>query len=184
MKKNVLLEQAHALLSSQLTKDDIVIDATMGNGHDTLFLSTLVKEVYAFDIQQKALEKTYEKVKDLAHVHLVHDSHENILNYVKTFRAVIFNLGYLPQGDKNITTKTDTTLNTLNLVLPILKKEGFIQLIVYPGHEEGKHEDLAIQSWIKSLNPHHYHITETRFLHEEKCPPYMLMIYKTKDESH
>ncbi|OHE29263.1 MAG: hypothetical protein A2Y45_03380 [Tenericutes bacterium GWC2_34_14] len=179
----MLLDQAHAILSSLLSKDDVVVDATMGNGYDTLFLSEIAKEVYAFDIQLNAIAKTKEKVGELSHVHLIHDSHENLINYVNTFKAVIFNLGYLPQGDKEITTKTKTTLKTLNLILPILKKDGFIQLIVYPGHEEGKSEDQAIQSWIQTLNPHHYHIIETRFLHEEKHPPYMLMIYKTKDES-
>lgn len=183
MKKNILLEQAHAILSSLLSKNDVVVDATMGNGYDTLFLSGIAKEVYAFDIQLKAIEKTKEKVGNLSHVHLIHDSHENITQYVTHFKAVIFNLGYLPQGDKEITTKTDTTLHTLNLILPILNKDGFIQLIVYPGHDEGKSEDQAIQAWIKTLNPHHYHITESRFIHEEKHPPYMLMIYKTKDES-
>jgi len=179
----VLLEQAHAILTSLISSEDIMVDMTMGNGHDTLFLSSLAKEVYAFDIQEKALEKTKQKVGHLTHVHLICDSHENILDYVQSFKGVIFNLGYLPQGDKSITTKTETTLNTLHTLLPLLKKEGFIQLVVYPGHEEGRREDKAIQDWIKTLNPHLFHITESRFIHEEKNPPYMLMIYKTKDES-
>lgn len=183
MRKNVLLEQAHAILSSLIQKDDVIIDATMGNGHDTLFLSSIAKEVYAFDIQKQAIEHTEEKVKDMRHVHLILDSHENILNYVTSFQGVIFNLGYLPQGDEKITTMHETTIKTLNLLLPKLSKSGFIQLVVYPGHEEGMIEHLAIQQWLKTLNPHHYQITQSHFYHQEKRPPYMIMIYKTKDES-
>ena len=48
------LEMAHAFLSEVITKEDIVVDATMGNGHDTLFLAQLAKKVYAFDIQEQA----------------------------------------------------------------------------------------------------------------------------------
>ena len=40
-------------LTEVVTQDDIVVDATMGNGHDTLFLAKLAKQVYAFDIQEK-----------------------------------------------------------------------------------------------------------------------------------
>lgn len=183
MRKNVLLEQAHAILSSLITKDDVIIDATMGNGHDTLFLASLAKEVYAFDIQKEALLHTQEKVKDLKHVHLIHDSHENILDYVKSFKGVIFNLGYLPQGDLSITTMHETTIKTLNLLLPQLPKSGFIQIVCYPGHREGMNEHLTIQDWLKTLNVHHYQIIQSHFQNEEKKPPYLIMIYKTKDES-
>ena len=46
---------AHAFLAEVVTKEDVVVDATMGNGHDTLFLAKLVKQVYAFDIQEQAV---------------------------------------------------------------------------------------------------------------------------------
>lgn len=183
MRKNILLEQAHAILASLITLDDIIVDATMGNGHDTLFLSTLAKEVYAFDIQQDAINKTKEKVGHLSHVHLIHDSHLNMFDYVKEFKGVIFNLGYLPQGDPSITTDADTTLQTLRLILPKLKKNGFIQIICYPGHPEGKIESEKLQVWKQELSIHHYQIIESHFVVEIHEPPYMLMIYKTKDES-
>lgn len=182
MRKNVLLDQAHAILKDIITKEDIIVDATMGNGHDTLFLSSFAQEVYAFDIQEQALIKTKEKVGSLSHVHLILDSFENIHHYVKDYRGVIFNLGYLPQGDPSITTMHEVTIRTFNLILPHLKKEGFIQIVVYPGHPEGQIESQSIQSWLTTLNPHHYQITITSFHHQENHPPYMIMIYKTKDE--
>ncbi len=182
MRKNVLLDQAHAILKELITKEDIIVDATMGNGHDTLFLSSIAKEVYAFDIQEQALLKTKEKVGHLSHVHLILDSFEHIFDHVTDYRGVIFNLGYLPQGDPSITTLHDVTIRTLNMILPRLKKEGFIQIVVYPGHPEGMIESTAIQTWLNTLNPHHYQITITSFHHQENLPPYLIMIYKTKDE--
>lgn len=183
MKINVLLEQAHALLIPLITKDDVICDMTMGNGHDTLFLSSVAKEVYAFDIQQEALNHTLEKVSGLSHVHLIKDSHENVLNYVQNFKGAIFNLGYLPKGDPTITTLKESTLRTLDLLIGHMKKDSFIQIVIYPGHPEGEKESQAIDTWINGLSPHHFQITVTRFLHESAKPPYLYMIYKTKDES-
>lgn len=183
MRKNILLEQAHALLNTLITDQDIVVDATMGNGHDTFFLSGIAKEVYAFDIQKEALEETKRKVGNLDHVHLVLDSHENMLSYVSSFKGVVFNLGYLPRGDQSITTKTDTTINTLEKILPVLKKDGFIQIVVYPGHEEGQKESDALEVFTKKLPVYQYQVITSRFLYTENKPPYLIMIYKTKDES-
>lgn len=182
MKKNILLEQAHEILRGLIQKNDIVVDATMGNGHDTFFLSYLAKEVYAFDIQEQAFIKTKEKVESLSHVHLILDSFEHIHTYVTNYRGVIFNLGYLPQGDPSITTLHDVTIRTLQIISSHLKKDGFIQIVVYPGHPEGKVESIAIQEWLKTLSPHHFQITITSFYHQDNHPPYMIMIYKTKDE--
>ncbi len=183
MKKNVLLEQAHAILKDLINPEDIIVDATMGNGHDTLFLAGIAKEVYAFDIQEDALKSTHEKVKDIPSVHLILDSHEHIFNYVEDIRGVIFNLGYLPGGDLSITTLSDTTIMTLNLVLSKLKKNGFVQIVCYPGHPEGEMEHHAIQTWLKTLPKDTYQITSTQFYHQDNKPPYMIMIYKIKDES-
>ena len=182
MRTNVLLNEAHGILLQLIHPQDIMVDATMGNGHDTLFLSSIAREVYAFDIQEQALIKTKEKVGALSHVHLIHDSFEHIHHYVKNYRGVIFNLGYLPQGDPSITTMHEVTIKTLGMIASHLPKEGFIQVIVYPGHPEGTIEAEAIDDWLTTLNPHHFQITITRFYHSSHQPPYLIMIYKTKDE--
>lgn len=183
MRKNILLEYAHALLKTYVSQDDIVIDATMGNGFDTHFIAGIAKEVYAFDIQTDALLSTKEKVKDMPNVHLILDSHEHINKYVSHFKGVIFNLGYLPKGNQEITTKASTTLKTLETILPHIKKEGFIQIVCYPGHPEGQIEDELIQNWLKTLKPYRYQIIQSHFQDETKRPPYLIMIHKTKDES-
>ena len=74
------LEMAHDFLAEVVTKEDIVVDATMGNGHDTLFLAKLAKKVYAFDIQEKALEKTQERLDQagMTNAQLILQGHEKL----------------------------------------------------------------------------------------------------------
>ena len=57
------LEMAHQFLAEVITKEDVVVDATMGNGHDTAFLAQLAGQVYAFDIQEQALVNTQERLE-------------------------------------------------------------------------------------------------------------------------
>ena len=65
------LGQSHEIVERLVKEGDIVVDATAGNGNDTVFLAKLAGEngkVYAFDIQEKALSKTKESWKQgLAH---------------------------------------------------------------------------------------------------------------------
>ena len=107
------LEMAHDFLTQVITKDDVVVDATMGNGHDTLFLAKLAKQVYAFDIQEQALEKTSQRLQEagLTNVELLLQGHETVDQFVTEVKAAIFNLGYLPTADKSIITKPHTTTN-------------------------------------------------------------------------
>ena len=95
------LEMAHQFLAEVITKEDVVVDATMGNGHDTAFLAQRAGQVYAFDIQEQALVNTQERLKKLGlqHVRLILDGHQHVDQYVETLKAAIFNLGYLPSAD-------------------------------------------------------------------------------------
>lgn len=142
-----------------LKAGDKVIDATAGNGYDTLFLAQTVGpsgHVIAFDIQACALANTkmlLEKHGILKGVLLVHAGHEDMLMYTpsewhKDVKAIVFNLGYLPKGDKTITTMTSNTLKALNVALRLLHPEGALWVVVYPGHEEGKREAQAIEVWL------------------------------------
>src|SRR5690625_1363959 len=133
---------AHELLSRTVNDGDIVVDATCGNGNDTLFLSTLVGEnghVYAFDIQQQAIDTTTHLLKEhkRKNVTLIHDSHSNAVQYIEqenTLKGIIFNLGYLPRSDKKIITKPHSTITAVEKFLPLLKKGGIVVLVVYAGH--------------------------------------------------
>jgi hypothetical protein len=186
MKKSLILDYAHLILKDLVKFDDVMIDATLGNGNDTLFLSTLAKEVHAFDIQDQAIEITKTKLDqyNIKNVYLYKDSHEYILNYVKDFKGVIFNLGYLPKGNKEITTKKDITINALNNLILAMKQNQFIQLVIYQGHQEGLLEANAIIEYLKQLNTHLFKIVRIDLPFQDNYPPFILMIYKVKDESN
>ncbi|MBQ6816901.1 MAG: methyltransferase domain-containing protein, partial [Bacilli bacterium] len=110
-------DYAHLLIKEHIEENSIVIDATCGNGFDTLFLAGLVPsgKVIAYDIQENAINNTKELTKDFNNIEYHLESHENIK--VVNCRAVLFNLGYLPNGDKTITTNATSTLNAVkNLI--------------------------------------------------------------------
>ena len=61
MQRISLVNVAHNLIKDVLHPGDIAIDATVGNGHDTLFLVEQVSpsgKVFGFDIQQAAIDST------------------------------------------------------------------------------------------------------------------------------
>lgn len=186
MKNNLILETAHLLLSKHITASDIMVDATMGNGYDTVFLSKQAKFVYAFDVQDQALIETQKLIEknDINNVKLIKDSHENILNHINHFKGVVFNLGYLPNGDKNITTQTDVTLRTIQNILPVLNKDGFVLIVVYTGHEQGIKESIGLNHYFKSIDQNAYKVLRTDLPFQDNKPPFIYFILKVKDESN
>lgn len=140
----------HKYLSSLINKDDICVDMTAGNGFDTLFLADKAKHVYAFDISVQAIHNTKEKVKDFNNVTLIHDDHSNIDNYInEDIKLFIFNLGYLPNGDKTIITQKDNTLIAFKKAYDLLINNGYIVITFYIGHKGGKDEYYLLDDYIK-----------------------------------
>jgi len=183
MKNTLLNEMSHLLMRQYVKSSDIVIDATMGNGQDTLYLAKLAQMVYAFDIQNEALIQTKKSLDEsqIKNVKLILDSHENILNYVKDFDYVIFNLGYLPKGNKEITTRSLTTLKALDFVLERLPIGGFVQMMVYLGHEEGIRESKDLDHYFSTLSLTSYKIMKIDLPYQDNFPPYILLIQKLND---
>lgn len=153
------IELSHDFLSQVLDKNSIAIDATMGNGNDTVFLSHLAKKVYAFDVQEQALIKTREKLEQLniKNVQLILDGHQTINKYVtEPIRAAIFNLGYLPSADKSVITQPATTLTAIKKILERLEIGGRLAIMVYYGHEGGDKEKDAVLNFVKELDQQHF----------------------------
>lgn len=182
MKNKQILEITHHLIKAYIHKTDVVVDMTMGNGHDTLFLAELSDFVYAFDKQQEALVQTKKRLDQhhIKHVKLIKDTHENILNYVSNFKYVIYNLGYLPLSDKTVTTHKESTINSLKIVLEHIDDDGIIFMVVYPGHQEGYEESTALDTYLKTLSQHEVKITKTYLPYQDNLPPYLITIYKQK----
>ncbi len=169
----------------KVKKGDRVVDATMGNGNDTAFLCELVGEegkVYAFDIQETAISNTKDRLAKLnfeKRAQLIYDGHENIDRYItEKVKLVIFNLGYLPKGDHIVTTKSKTTLESIRKSLDILENHGIVLLVIYPGHESGIEEKLAIEEFTKKLDQKTFSVVNMCFKNQINNPPEVLCIEK------
>ena len=177
------LEMAHDFLAEVVTKEDIVVDATMGNGHDTLFLAKLAKQVYAFDIQEQALTATQKRL-NAGHVpenyRLLLESHANMAEYATpdSVSCIVFNFGYLPGGDHSLATRGETSIQALTQALTLLKKGGMISLCIYSGGDSGFEERDQILDWLKNLDPHQYLVIKSEYYNRPNNPPIPVLIIK------
>ena len=140
MNKSLIVNKSHELIKNTTNKD-IAIDATVGNGHDTLLLASLFNHVYSFDIQPLAIKRTSEKIKDYSNVTLINDDFNNIRNHVSELvDLIIFNLGYLPGSNKKVLTSDYNSENAIINAYSLLKDDGTLIICCYLGHEGGKEE--------------------------------------------
>lgn len=191
MKLKPILPFARILLETAVSPGDLVVDATLGNGHDTAFLASLVGEnghVYGFDIQEDAVHQSQQRLTEMnieERVTLFHTGHEHIrecipgANYGK-ITAAIFNLGYLPGGDKTVVTKPSTTIEAIEQLLSIMAPEGIIVLVIYHGHPEGKTERDRLLDYVRTLDQKETHVLQYGFINQTNSPPFIVAIEKRK----
>ncbi|MGE8078942.1 class I SAM-dependent methyltransferase [Peribacillus loiseleuriae] len=191
MKLMNILPFARFLLQTALESGDIAIDGTCGNGHDTAYLANLVGEtghVYGFDIQQEAIDNTKEKLRTenlLQQCTLIQTGHEHVKTYVSEqqygqIKAAIFNLGYLPGGDKSIVTAAESTIAAIEQLLEIMAPKGVIVLVIYHGHEGGVIERDALLDYATSLPQDKAHVLQYGFINQVNHPPFIVAIEKRK----
>lgn len=171
------VEFSHQLISDHVLSGSVVVDATVGNGNDTVFLAELVGVdgfVYGFDIQQDALDKTAVKLKKANltdRVKLYHSGHEKMTDYFdKPVNGILFNLGYLPGGDKSIVTRKETTIQAVNDGLDLLDNEGIIVLVIYTGHPGGREERDLLLKMVADLDNKEYNVLNYKFLNQLNSP--------------
>jgi len=155
------IKLAHNLLLTSKNKD-VAVDATLGNGYDSLFLVNHYKDVYSFDIQELALRRSNEKLKYYDNIHLYNDSYANIDKYVKGIDALIYNLGFLPGSNHNIKTNGKDTIKSLSSALPLLNKGGKCIIVSYLIHDN-KEEYNLIKEYLENINKSEYIIVSTSF---------------------
>lgn len=187
-KEKYLINATHlakTILDNCINIGDIVVDATVGNGHDTEYLANKVGKqgkVYGFDVQELAINNTkdkLEKIRLLERVNLILDGHENIDKYIKeNISCAVFNLGYLPKGDHSLITKPETTILGIKKVLSILKKNGIISITMYTGHEGGIDEKNAIEEFVSSLDQKYFSVLKCDFINQKNNPPQLILIEK------
>lgn len=166
-----ILETEKSFILKHIKEGDTVADFTMGNGHDTLFFSKAVGNsgrVFAFDIQPSALESTQKRLTENnapQNYTLICDSHHNAKKYIDCkIKAGMFNLGYLPGGDKSVTTKRETTLLAVDAAIELLDTDAILLIAVYPGHEEGEIEGELIHERLSQLDRKKYCCAKFRII--------------------
>lgn len=177
-----ILPAAKKLMEEAVSPGDTVVDATCGNGHDTKFLSELTGpagKVYSFDIQKAAIDNARELTNGCGNIEFIHDSHARAEKYIETsIQAVMFNLGYLPRGDKSITTEGESTIEAISQLFELLKPGGRIVIVVYHGHEKGKEERDALYRYLSGFPQEAADILEYRFINQRNNAPFILCVEK------
>ena len=177
------------LLRQFVRPGDRVVDATCGNGKDTLLLAELVGtagHVYALDIQPEALARTSQRLTDAGlsdQVVLLNQGHELLASLVLPgITAVVFNLGWLPGGDHALITRAETTLAALQASLQLLCAGGLLAITCYPGHTGGHEETSSVLAWSGSLAAQHFHVWRMGQHNVRDSAPFCLVIQKVSDQ--
>lgn len=181
---------AQTVLHSRLRKGDIVVDATAGNGHDSLFLAQQVLpggQLFIFDVQAEALRQTRVRLTEngvpLDAVTFLHAGHETLDTALPEtlrgkVRAIMFNLGYLPGGDKQLITQPATTMIALQSSLDWLDTDGLLTVVAYPGHDGGREEALALEDWTSALPVDRFEAQKIAYLNFRPTTPFCLVVRK------
>ena len=176
------LNIAHKFWEMVLAPGDLAVDATAGNGHDSLFLAGLIPEgtLHAFDIQEEALEATRNRLAGFSKVFIHNMCHSRMAEVIapQSAKVIAFNLGYLPGGDKSRTTTTPTSLKAIEASLALLAPGGLLSITCYPGHDEGAQEDAAITAFCQSLDPHLWTVQSLSLLNRPKHPHLLLIQHR------
>lgn len=158
-----ILNKSKTLMEESLKDKDLVIDATIGNGKDSLFLLNHITNGYlfGFDIQKKAINNTNNVLKEhFNNYKLFNIGHEHMYkilkDYQKKISLIVFNLGYLPNSNKKVKTNYKTTIKAIKEGLKLLNNKGHIVITIYPGHEEGLKESIEIKKFLKTLKNYTY----------------------------
>lgn len=189
-------EFAMHIVRAYVEPGDTVIDATCGNGHDTLALASMEPaRLYAFDIQEEAVRATTALLEANGYHEAIADgriivrqmSHEEMGGFVigddrsaAPVKAVVFNLGYLPGGDKDITTKAETTLTAVQMAIELLQLDGLICITMYSGHPEGRREKAALLEFSDGLDAGKWHTAYIGMPNQKHDPPEILLITRKR----
>lgn len=183
-KFNNAVNIAKYICENTLKLGDTAVDCTLGKGNDSILLADLVGnmgKVFSFDIQKEAINKTKEKLKEFSfeNIIFINDGHENLDKYVEEkVKLFIFNLGYLPGKDHNITTKAETTLRALKKALNLLDNNGIVLLVIYHGHKNGKEEKVVLDEFTSKLDQKVYNVMKSSFINQANNPPLLICIEK------
>ncbi len=184
-----ITDLAHLFVGLAVECGDRAVDATAGKGNDTLFLAEKVGpsgQVYAFDVQEEALKVTAGKLKlsNLeTRVTLLRCGHQFMRKKVLgPVSAIMYNLGFLPGGNREITTSSQSTLESLGQALMMVRKGGIITIALYPGHKQGSLEKTAVLRFCRNLQPAEYTVLHLNLVNRKNDPPELVVIRRITEK--
>ena len=175
---------SHKFISEHVKPGNVCVDATAGRGRDTLFLCNLVGEdgiVYAFDIQEEAIQSTIALMNEnRKKANVILDCHSNMDHYLEkeSVDAIMFNFGWLPGGDHTKFSHGDTSRVAIEKGLDLLKKGGVMSLCIYCGKETGFEEKELLLPFLKSLDQKKYSVLLADYINRGGNPPIAVLITK------
>ena len=177
----------HSLLRPLLRAGDTVVDCTVGNGHDALFLAKAVGRegrFIGFDIQAEALARTRSRLVGAGieeeRFSLIEGSHSDLGRHVPVgIGGAVYNLGYLPGGDRSVVTGRGTTLSSIAEALELLRPEGFVSATLYYGHDGGREEAEAVLEYVRALDHARFKVAHLSYPNLPNDPPSIVMVQHT-----
>ncbi|KAG6546062.1 hypothetical protein Mapa_012468 [Marchantia paleacea] len=183
---------AHKVWRTVVRPGDTVIDATCGNGHDTLMLAKLVLQeatagyVIGLDLQQGAIDNTSALLdreldpnqRDKVNLLLLCHSQLDKVVDESSVRLVCFNLGYQPGGDKSFITRAESTVNAVRAATKVIEPQGLISIMSYVGHPGGQEEYEAVRDFLASLSPNDWVCSHLSWTNRPLCPHLMFVLRK------
>lgn len=188
MKTRYKLANAHKIvdliISKYLEKGSVCIDGTLGNGNDSLKIYKALDgdcKIYSFDIQDQAINQAKNLFRDNnvaeEKINIISDSNENVDQYVREdVDFFILNLGYLPKGDKTITTTYKSVGTFLEKTLKIMAPGAFGIIVFYPGHPAGMEEYIKISDYLSRLDQKHFNVIKIEQMNQKNQPPQVVMV--------
>ncbi len=182
-----ILELVPLHLRPLLQAGDSVVDATAGNGHDALWLAAAIAPtgyIHAFDVQADAIKATEQRLSEAGYANMLqthHCSHAEMAQHVPAGqRAILFNLGYLPGSQHDVTTHADSSLAAISAALELLAPHGRLCVMAYPGHEGGQDEFTAIATFFETLPLSKFTVTCTTCFNGSKRAPVLFSVEKQR----
>jgi hypothetical protein len=170
-------------LIKEIKKEELTaVDMTCGKGNDSKFIleNLSVKKLYAFDIQEAAREETFKNIRENEDKFVfILDNHKNIDLYIKEkIDLAIYNLGYLPKGDKTITTRYQDVIESLEKLFSLFEKNSTCIITFYPGHPQGKEEAIFVEEYLAGLSQKEFSTLKYSFINQKNNPPFVVRIVK------
>jgi SAM-dependent methyltransferase len=184
---NRINEYHHSLLKPLIREGDTVVDCTVGNGRDALFLAERVGKrgrLVGFDIQAAALARTRSRLLEAGieegRFSLIEASHSDLGPHVPAgIGGAVYNLGYLPGGTRSVVTGRGSTLRSIAGALELLRPEGFVSAVLYYGHDGGREEAEAVLAYAGALDHDHFKVAHLSYPNLPNDPPSIVIVQHT-----